>query len=524
MTPRDTRQGEARDRPDSRYAWYVLLVLVIVYVFNAMDRSILSILAEDIKRSFHLSDSQLGFLYGTAFSVFYALFGYPVGRFMDRWSRTKILAIGLGLWSLMTACCGLSGTYLELAVSRMGMSVGEASASPGCFSLVSDWFTKGKRATALGILLGGFYIGGGLALGLGGTIAKAWDHGMSGGGPLFGLQGWQAAFLALGIPGMITAVWVATLREPSKGLSDGVPREAVSSAFRHFLADVASVMPPLTLVQAARFGLRPLMINVLAAAVMGLIGWGLVLATGDAMQWVFVAIGFYACFSAAQAMQRRDRPTFDLTWRSLSFVMAMVGFGATSCIVVIAQFWLAPLSLRALHMDKATSGLILGSTTAVFGFIGVIGGGKLADFAIRFSPKGRVWVGMASTVLVMPFTAVVCTTTNPTIFYLAYVPIALFGNSWIGAGAATIQELVLPRMRATATTLYFFMSTMIGSAVGPYVVGKISVATGNLGLAMLICSCGFFPIAVAALWLCGRTVETAEGGKWVRAQMAGEPC
>src|SRR5688500_10447890 len=130
-------KGEAK--ADSPYAWYVLGVLVIVYVFNAMDRTILSILAEDIKRSFNLSDSTLGFLSGTAFGAFYALFGYPGGRLLDRGNRVKLLALRLALWSAMTACCGLSANVTQLMLSRMGVAVGEASASPAGFSLISDW-------------------------------------------------------------------------------------------------------------------------------------------------------------------------------------------------------------------------------------------------------------------------------------------------------------------------------------------------------------------------------------------------
>ena len=144
------------DRPDSPYAWYVLCVLIIVYIFSSMDRTILSILAEDIKQSFAISDSQLGFLHGTAFSVFYALFGYPMGRLVDRWSRTRLLAIAIAVWSTMTIICGLSSTLGQMTAARIGVGIGEATASPAGFSLVSDWFTKQRRATALGIFIGVF--------------------------------------------------------------------------------------------------------------------------------------------------------------------------------------------------------------------------------------------------------------------------------------------------------------------------------------------------------------------------------
>ncbi|MEJ2297663.1 MAG: MFS transporter, partial [Woeseiaceae bacterium] len=117
-------------RPDSGYSRYALVVLVIVYVFNFLDRQILSILAEDIKADLGISDAQIGFLYGTAFAVFYAVFGIPMGRLADNWVRTRLIAIGLAFWSLSTALSGLARSFAPLAVCRFAVGIGEASASP----------------------------------------------------------------------------------------------------------------------------------------------------------------------------------------------------------------------------------------------------------------------------------------------------------------------------------------------------------------------------------------------------------
>ena len=133
------------------YAWYALIVLVIVYILNFIDRQILSILAEDIKADLGLEDAQIGFLYGTAFAVFYALFGIPLGRLADSWYRGRLMALGLALWSSMTALSGFANSFGMLAVARVGVGIGEASASPAAYSMISDYFPKERRATALSI-------------------------------------------------------------------------------------------------------------------------------------------------------------------------------------------------------------------------------------------------------------------------------------------------------------------------------------------------------------------------------------
>jgi len=508
------------DRPDSPYACFVLAVLVCVYIMSSMDRTILSILAEDIKKSFAITDGQLGFLHGTAFSVFYALFGYPMGRLIDRWRRTRLLAIAITIWSGMTVFCGLSSSMMQMTAARIGVGIGEATASPAGFSLVSDWFSKHKRGTALGIFIGGLGIGSALAMVLGGTIVSRWALAFPVDKP-FGLQGWQVTFMAVGLPGLLLAALVSTLREPRRGLSDGIDRPGATDIWRRFFSDVASVIPPFTLIQAARCGAGPLFFNLLAAAAAATLAVIAIHLSGDVMQWVILCIGYYAAFSSAQSMKHRDPPTFALTWKTPSFVLAMAGFGLSTVIQIVTAFWVAPLALRSFAIDKGIVGTILGFATLA-SVLGIASGGRLADVALRYSPAGRIWIGLATCLSGVPFVIAMCTTHNPWVFFLCYVPLAFVGSAWLAAGGATIQELVLPRMRGTSTTTYFFASTLLGSGLGPYLVGKISTATGSLATGIL-CSLVSVPIAATSLWLCARRIERDEASKWERAYAAGEP-
>jgi MFS family permease len=190
------------------YEWYALGILFLVYVFNFIDRQIVTILQEPIKRDLGLSDAQLGLLTGFAFAVFYATLGIPIARLADRTSRSKVIAAALLAWSVMTSLCGAARSFATLLLFRIGVGVGEAGCSPPAHSLISDYFPARKRATALGIYSVGIYVGV-----MFGYVAGGWIN---------EFFGWRRAFVAVGLPGALFSLVVFfTLREPPRGLSDG---------------------------------------------------------------------------------------------------------------------------------------------------------------------------------------------------------------------------------------------------------------------------------------------------------------
>lgn len=503
----------------SPYAWYVLAVLFLVYVLNFVDRQIISILAEDIKRDLHLKDEDLGFLYGTAFGVFYALFGIPLGRLADNWHRVRLMTLGLALWSAMTMFSGLARGAPMLAGARVGVGVGEATASPAAYSLISDWFPKRLRATALAIYSAGLYVGGGVSLGIGGLIVQRWNAAYPDGGPL-GLHGWQAAFLIVGAPGLILALLVATLREPRRGASEGLPEPAPHPApFKAFVGELMTIIPPLTLLGALQQGGRAFAINLLALGVVtGSVA--LLVSLGEPVQqWAAVGLGAYAVFSWAAALRLRDPATFRLIVASPAFLCTVVAYGLNAFISYSVSFWASPHALRDLGGDPASAGLIIGAAGAAGGFLGVTLGGAIADRLRRRLPSGRLIVVMFGAVAPAPVIITAFTTKDVGLFYALLLPAQALASCALGAAAATTQDLVLPRMRGTATATFFIGTTLLGLAMGPYLAGRISTLSGDLptGVLTLLLT---VPVTLAAGIAAYRLVPRAEANREAWAAQA----
>lgn len=189
------------------YRNYVLLLLMVVYIFNFIDRQILVILQESIKAELGLSDKQLGLLSGFTFAIFYVVCGIPIARWADRYNRVNIVSISIAVWSAMTAVSGFAGNFLHLLAARIGVGVGEAGASPPSHSIISDYFPHGERGRALSVYSMGIYIGILVGFLLGGWINQFF--------------GWRVAFFVVGLPGILMAVIVKlTLREPPRGQMD----------------------------------------------------------------------------------------------------------------------------------------------------------------------------------------------------------------------------------------------------------------------------------------------------------------
>ena len=214
MTP---DKNELGSYPSHTQAWYGVVILTLAYVLSFLDRQLLSLVVTDIKTDLELTDSQMSLVLGFAFALFYTTMGIPIGRLADKKSRKTIIAIGISFWCLMTAATGIIKTYLQLFIARVGVGVGEATLSPSALSMISDYFPKEKRGTAMGFFNMGVSVGSGIALILGGQIVAYFADFPPIILPIVGqIYEWQALFIFIGIPGLLVALLMTTVKEPSR--------------------------------------------------------------------------------------------------------------------------------------------------------------------------------------------------------------------------------------------------------------------------------------------------------------------
>ena len=212
-----SNDNEHDDYPSPAYAWYVVAVLTIAYIFSFIDRQIINLMVAPIQRDLEITDIQISLLMGLSFALFYTLFGIPLGRLADTKNRRAIISIGIAFWSLMTAGCGMTKKFWDLALMRMGVGVGEAALSPAAYSLIADYFPPHRRSTAMSVYSMGIYIGSGLAFILGGVVVKFASAKESFDFPLIGaVRNWQLVFFLVGLPGLLVALLLLTVKEPTR--------------------------------------------------------------------------------------------------------------------------------------------------------------------------------------------------------------------------------------------------------------------------------------------------------------------
>jgi MFS family permease len=384
------------DRQSRFYPWILLTILSLAYLSASLDRIVISLLVEPIQADLGLSDTEISLLQGLAFVLVFSFASIPFGMMVDRMNRMRLLASGIGMWSIMTAWCGLANNFALFFVARAGVGVGEAVLTPAGYSMISDAFDKKRLGLALSIFMMGGSIGTGLSLVLGGyAVGELSKHG-SFHIPLFGvLHPWQLTFVWLAIPGLIIALIVGTLPNPSRKHQKLAAAESTALLARFYRENRAMI---------ARHHI----------------------ATGLAS-------------------------------------LALLG----------GYSWIAPLFTRVYGWQPAEVGLAAGIVSIIGAPIGLLGGGFLGDWLLRFGPYMRLTVCGVSVAL-----AAFCALLYPLVPW-AGTAITLFGGMAMfatvpfGVGNAALQHIVPSELRGRISAIYFFSSSIIGM-FGPTLIAAIS--------------------------------------------------
>ena len=332
------------------------------------------------------------------------------------------------------------------------------------------------------------------------------------------MPGWKATLIAVGLPGLAVAILVVTLREPPRPGFVAMPVGKLVSY------ELGASLPPLSAFNLFRLGggaaLRGnfVLLGLLSAAAAALT-W----LTGDAPQWIAAALGTYAVVTWGRVQKFRDRPFHTLTLGCPTFVLALIGSSMIAAAGGAASAWAAPYAMRELGMRPAEAGLNLGLTYAGAAIIGVVAGGWITDRWKRSDPRAPIWMGMISLLGGFPGLLIMVMAEDKTGFLVGYALFGLMASGWSGGFTALVQDLVLPRMRGAAASVFALINTLLIAGIGPYWVGKVSMMTGSLGTGLLSVEL-LVPFAMVVLFYTARRMKTETPEyRAERARLAGEP-
>ncbi|NBC35468.1 MFS transporter [Novosphingobium sp. FSY-8] len=523
----------------ARGGWYALALVSLTQLLSLLDRNILAILSPRIKKDLGIGDAEMGLLYGTVFALFYALFSLPLGRLSDGWRRTWLLALCIGFWSISTGLAAFAAGFALLALSRLGVGIGEAASQPAGTSLVFDYFPKARRGFAMAIIAAAIAVGLGLSSMLGGVAADWWDthHAVEG-----GMKGWQFAFVIAALPGLPLAMLLWRMPEPRRGEIEGIVTPPDPAPFRAGGALLAAVLPVTNWLALARQGASPRQwvanlgaLVLIVAAMVGLARLGMaasprppldlggLLVSPHALQWAVVGFGLYVVVNLVQSLKLTDAPVHAVM-RSPSLMICMAVGSLQSTINYGCMAFTPAFLMKTYHLSPAEAGFQFGLLSAGLGVVGPLIAGPVTDWAhVRFANWGRVGLALFA-MGGSPLIAVwVYHAPDAGSFFWRFVPYSLVLTMWLPPLYATLYDQVLPRMRGITASTYVVVMTICGLGVGPYVVGMISDAVGgNLGTAILSINLVAVVIVVLLIAL-GLRVRSDEAMLIPRARAAGEP-
>lgn len=459
MPPANTTGGGSPSFTPA-YRNTVLWLLVVAYTFNFIDRTIISTIGQAIKVDLQLSDQQLGWLGGLSFALLYTTLGIPIARLAERKSRVNIIAIAIVVWSGFTALCGTATSFLQLLLYRVGVGVGEAGLSPPAHSLISDYFEPKKRASALSIYAFGIPLGTMFGAIAGGWIAQN--------------VSWQAAFMLVGLPGVLVAIAIKLIvKEPPRGWSDrhsGLVEAEPAAAVGREASESGAPSAP----DHAQAGPAP-------APSMGAVA-----------KRLFGSWGMFHMIAG-------------ITMASFA------GYGTGQ--------YVPPYFVRQFGLDLATVGLLVGLVAGVANGAGTLLGGFLTDWA---SKRNTRWYALVPGIGLLIATPLYLIAFSRDVWQLA-VPFWLLAGllhyTYLGPTFGVVQNAMDVRMRATAVALLFFVLNLIALGFGPPFCGwcidqfarAAFTAKGMAGDFLSVCKGGVAPAGSSAELAAACPAAMAEG-------------
>jgi MFS family permease len=500
-TPDTLAQGQRI----GRYGWYALTLVSAAQAMSLLDRQILSILANDIRTDLNIGNAEIGLLYGTVFALFYALFSLPLGRLVDGWIRTKLLAICLTFWSFFAGLSAFASGFALLAISRLGVGIGEGATQPAANSIIFDALPKSRRGVGMAGLAVGLALGLGLSMALGGMVAQWWNGLYPDGNTPGGFSGWQIAFLIAALPGFPLAWLLYRLREPVRGGMDGILTPEDPAPFRASADVLGSVVPGTNWYYLWRrdAGASQWLTNIAGLALILLTAFLLVrFAQGFSprppleiwgvqidphwMQWGVAAFGAFVVLNLFQSFRLTDPAAYKVIL-SPSLILLMVAGGLQTAINYGVMAFTPTMLITDFGLTQAQAGVQFGLLSAFLGIIGPLVAGPLSDWlSARMGGKGMVWLVLAS-LSISPFFGVwAYSSETVSEFYTRFVMYSLILTLWLPPAYALMLGLVLPRMRGITFSTYMIIQTLLGLGVGPYMVGMVADRNGgDLGQAII---------------------------------------
>ncbi|MEO7550292.1 MAG: MFS transporter [Croceibacterium sp.] len=525
----------------SRAGWYALTLVAAAQGVSLLDRQILSILAPAIKADLKIGDAELGLLYGTLFSLFYALFSLPLGRLVDGWIRTRLLAICVLAWSGFAGLSAFANSFAMLGVSRLGVGVGEAAAQPAANSIIFDTFPRARRGTAMAAMGVATALGLGLSMTLGGVVAGWWDARFPGGA--FGFSGWQAAFIIAALPGLLLAWLIYRLPEPVRGGVDGIASPPDPHPFKASAEVLGAVTPGTNWYYLWRrdAGARQWAVNLISLAViivvcvtmerwaegfspskappLQVLGHGV---NSHMLQWFVVGFGAFVILNMFQSLKLTDRPAYNVV-RSPSVILLMVIAGLQTSINYGVMGFTPSLLNRTFGLSMAQAGLQFGLLAAFLAIIGPVIAGPLSDWlTARMGGRGRVLLTLFSLGLSPLIGVWTYSAQELSSFYVRFAVYSIVLTLWLPPVYSLLYDLVLPRMRGVTSSLFIIITTLLGLGMGPYFVGIVSDRNGG-DLAKAIMSINLVaPVTVVCLLVVLWRINREEATVLDRARAGGE--